>query len=253
MTADRIEVLGVKHFPEVVPGDSLPELVLESLSRQGLELVDGDILVIAQKVVSKAEGRLRPLGAVEPRELAKRFADAHHKDPRLVELALAEARRIVRMDRGVLITETTHGFVCANSGIDASNVGPNRDDVALLPVDPDHSAGTLRTALEARTQKSIAVIVSDTFGRPWREGAVNVAIGISGMTVLADYRGQSDAYGRVLMTTSIAHADEVAAAAELVMGKLNRVPVAVVRGYAYESSNEGIQRLLRRADEDLFR
>lgn len=243
-------------MPEIAPGDDLAVLILEASRREKLELVDGDVIVITQKIVSKAEGCIESLSDVKPSSIASTFARESGKDPRLVELALREAKRIVRMDRGVLITETLHGFVCANSGVDASNVG-SPDAATTLPREPDRSAQRLRRELQDATGARIAVILSDTFGRPWREGVANVAIGIAGLNPLNDYRGRSDADGRSLASTVIAVADELAGAAELVMGKLDRIPVAVVRGYRYtfldDGRDEGARSLVRDEAHDLFR
>ena len=243
-------------MPEITLGNELAVLILEACRRENLELVDGDVVVVTQKIVSKAEGCVELLSNVDPSLIAATFARESGKDPRLVELALREAKRIVRMDRGVLITQTRHGFVCANSGVDASNVG-SPDAATTLPREPDRSAARLRRELQDATGARIAVIISDTFGRPWREGVVNVAIGIAGLNALNDYRGRSDPDGRSLESTVIAVADELAGAAELVMGKLDRIPVAVVRGYSYASGNgggdEGAGPLVRDAAHDLFR
>lgn len=250
--ASRIEVLGVRGLPEIRPGDDIARMLLDACARESLALIDGDILVVTQKIVSKSEGRLVALAEVEPSALARRYAESFAKDPREVDVVLREARRIVRMDHGVLITETAHGFVCANSGVDASNL-ESREQVALLPIDPDRSAAELRRRLEEATGTRVAVVISDTFGRPWREGATNVAIGISGLAPMADHRGRFDSAGRALVTTVLAVADELAAAAELVMGKLDRVPVAIIRGYAFTPAEAGIQELLRKRENDLFR
>jgi len=248
----RIEVIGLGGLPEIRPGDGLAALALDACEREEIEPADGDVFVFTQKVVSKSEGRIVSLAGVEPSALASRFAEEAGRDPRLVELVLQEARRVVRMDRGILVTETRHGLVCANSGVDASNV-EEEDAVCLLPEDSDRSAQRLRTALTERTGKSLAVLVTDTFGRPWREGQVNVAIGIAGMEPLADHRGLVDPQGRKLLVSTIAVADEIAGAAELVMGKLERVPVAVVRGYSFKPGAGGLGRLLRDPEQDLFR
>jgi coenzyme F420-0:L-glutamate ligase/coenzyme F420-1:gamma-L-glutamate ligase len=244
-----LEILPVEDFPEVKPGDDLSELISRTA---GENLRAGDILVVTHKVVSKAEGRLVDLRAIEPSALAKGFAARYERDPRQIEVVLRESRRIVRMDRGLIIAETRHGFVCANAGVDVSNV-PGDDRVCLLPVDPDASAARLRKALVARTGFSLAVIVSDSFGRPWREGITNVAIGISGMDPLADYRGQRDPHGRPLEASVLAVADELAAAAELVMGKTAGIPVAIVRGYPYERGSGTGRDLLMPTERDLFR
>jgi coenzyme F420-0:L-glutamate ligase / coenzyme F420-1:gamma-L-glutamate ligase len=248
----RIEVVGLAGIPEVRPGDDLVALALDACARDEIEVTDGDIFVFTQKIVSKSEGRMVALESIEPSALARTFAEASGRDPRLVEVALRESRRVVKMDRGVLITETRHGFVCANSGVDASNVDDDKT-VCLLPEDPDRSAAELRVALEARSGSRLAVLVTDTFGRPWREGLTNVAIGISGMEPLDDQRGLKDPRGRTLAVSVLAVADEIACAAELVMGKLERIPVAIVRGYVYAAAAGGTASLLRDAERDLFR
>jgi coenzyme F420-0:L-glutamate ligase/coenzyme F420-1:gamma-L-glutamate ligase len=219
-----------------------------------LKIVKGDILVFTQKVVSKAEGRLARLDETKPSSLAEGFARETGKDPRSVEVVLSEARRVVKMemDRGILIAETYHGLVCAQAGVDASNI-PDPDTVALLPTDPDRSAAKLRQALKKRTGTAPAVIISDTFGRPWREGLTNVAIGLDGMSPFIDYRGKKDPHGRPLTATLIAAADELAGAAELVMGKLDRVPVALIRGYQLPRGRGKAKDLVRPATRDLFR
>jgi len=214
--------------------------------------MDGDILVVTHKVVSKAEGRVVDLHRFEPSALATGFGNDSGRDPRLVEAILSETRRVVKMDRGVLIAETRHGLVCAQAGVDSSNV-PGRDKVALLPADPDRSAALLRRSIQKRTGARIAVIISDTFGRPWREGLMNVAIGVDGMAPLVDYRGKCDPHGRRLTASVIAAADELAAAAELVMGKLDRVPAALIRGYKFPRRRGKASDLVRPAERDLFR
>jgi coenzyme F420-0:L-glutamate ligase/coenzyme F420-1:gamma-L-glutamate ligase len=247
----RYEVIGVSGIPEVRPGDDLVELILGAATRQGTPVAGGDVLVIGQKIVSKAEGRLVHLSEIVPSEVARSLAPAHGRDPRLVEVILRESRRVVRMDRGVLITETHHGWVCANAGVDQSNV--DADTVALLPEDPDRSARVLREGIRARHGLDVAVIIADTFGRPWREGLTNVAIGLSGLAPLKSYLGELDSAGRPLQATVIAVADELAGAAEPVMGKLDRVPVAIVRGLSLAPGEEGSKGLLRDPARDLFR
>ncbi len=244
-----LEILPVEGIPEIRPGDDLPELIGRAAEE---DLHAGDILVVTHKVVSKAEGRLVSLRAVEPSTLAEGFAARYDRDPRQIEVVLWESRRIVRMDRGLIIAETHHGFVCANAGVDASNV-PGDDMVCLLPVAPDASAAELREALVARTGSNLAVIVSDSFGRPWREGITDVAIGVSGLDPLADYRGQRDLHGYPLEASVLAVADELAAAAELVMGKTAGIPVAIVRGYPYERGSGTARDLLMPPGRDLFR
>jgi len=210
------------------------------------------VLVVAQKAVSKAEGRLVALDTVAPSPFAIDYARRYDKDARHVEVVLNESRRIVRMDHGVLIVETHHGLVCANAGVDASNV-EGVDVLCLLPVDPDASAAQLAEAVNDRTGRRVAVIISDTFGRPWREGQTNVAIGMAGMNPLRNYAGQRDQYGYELRVTLLCVADELAGAAELVMGKIDRVPVAVVRGFEYQPEEGSAQLLVRAAERDLFR
>jgi coenzyme F420-0:L-glutamate ligase/coenzyme F420-1:gamma-L-glutamate ligase len=244
-----LEILPVQGIPEVRPGDDLPELITRAA---GESLRPGDVLVVTHKIVSKAEGRLVDLRAVEPSALAKGFAARYGRDPRQIEVILRESRRIVRMERGLIITETHHGFVCANAGVDASNV-PGKDVICLLPVEPDASAARLREALAARAGVELAVIVSDSFGRAWREGIANVAIGVAGMQPLADYRGETDPHGFPLAASVLATADELAAAAELVMGKTAGIPVAVVRGYAYERAAGTGRALIMPPERDFFR
>ena len=247
-----IRLLPVPGLPEVRPGDDLAGMILKALNVSGVGLEDGDVVVIAQKVVSKAEGHLVPLSSVEPSVLATQFAAQFDKDPRQVEVVLREARRIVRMERGVLIVETKHGFVCANAGVDASNVD-GEGVVCLLPPDPDASAEVIRAALVAATGHKLAVVISDTFGRPWREGQTNIAIGVAGMDPLNSYIGQTDPSGYELRVTALCVADELAGAAELVMGKIDRVPVAVVRGYAFPEGLGGARAIARPPERDLFR
>jgi coenzyme F420-0:L-glutamate ligase / coenzyme F420-1:gamma-L-glutamate ligase len=244
-----LEILPVEGVPEVQPGDDLPELITRAV---GESLRPGDVLVVTHKIVSKAEGRLVELRAVEPSALAKGFATRHGRDPRQIEVVLRESRRIVRMKRGLIIAETHHGFVCANAGVDASNV-PGDDTVCLLPLDPDASAARLREALAARTGSDLAVIVSDSFGRTWRDGITNVAIGVSGMNPLADYRGQRDTHGYPLEASVLAVADELAASSELVMGKTAGIPAAIIRGYPYEPADGTGRTLIMPPERDLFR
>src|SRR5579875_2982397 len=236
MTAE-IRVIGLHGIPEAKAGDDLVNLIGASIDDHGPALVDGDIVVITHKFVSKAEGRVISFDNIEPSDFALRYAERTGKDPRHVEVVLQEANRIVRMNRGILIAETRHGFICANAGVDASNVS-GKEGVSMLPLDPDASAGAIREALSQRYGARLAVIITDTFGRPWRRGQTNVAIGVSGMSPLLDYRGQFDTFGYELAVTVIAIADEIASAAELVMGKLDQRPVAIVRGYHWEADPE---------------
>ncbi len=252
MTIPELRVIGLTGIPEVRPGDDLSLFILEAVERQKTPLQEGDVLVVTQKVVSKAEGRLVELGAIEPSDLAREFAARWGRDARLLEVALRESRRIVRMDRGILIVETKHGFVCANAGVDASNTG-RPDVVSLLPDDPDRSAERLRSQIGGRAGVEVAVVISDSFGRPWRGGVEQVALGVAGLSALKDYAGRRDPSGRELRVTQVAVADELASAAELVMGKLDRVPVAIVRGYAAPMGPGSGRQLLREPEEDLFR
>ncbi|MCA1718089.1 MAG: coenzyme F420-0:L-glutamate ligase [Actinobacteria bacterium] len=245
-----LEILPVGGIPEVRPGDDPSALIARAAGDDLLKT--GDVVVVTHKVVSKAEGRLVDLGTVEPSALAKGFAARYDKDPRQIEVVLRESKRIVRMGRGIIISETHHGFVCANAGVDASNV-PGDETVCLLPLDPDASARRLRDALRNRLGLDLAVVVSDSFGRPWREGITNVAIGVAGMQPLADYRGDRDPHGYPLTASVLAVADELASAAELVMGKTIGVPVAVVRNYPYEKGPGTGRDLLMEPERDLFR
>lgn len=242
----RLELIGVEGLPEVQPGDDLAKLIAAHA-----QLSSGDILVVAQKIVSKAEGRLIGLDQVTPSEEAQRIAPRliAAPDPRMVQVVLDESVRVLRSER-VLITETHHGYVSANSGVDHSNVTGGL--LSLLPVDPDASADRIRSGLRQATGSDVAVIVSDTFGRPWRLGIVNVALGVSGLPALIDLRGTLDDAGQPLRATVVAVADEIAASAGLVMGKTERTPVVVVRGLELEGHGSG-RDLIRPADEDLFR
>ena len=251
MTND-VRIIPVTGIPEVRPGDDLAALILGAAQAQALAFEDGDVLVLTQKVVSKAEGRIVALDSIEPGPFALQIAEQWEKDARVVEIVLRESQRIVRMDHGVMICETKHGLICANAGVDSSNV-EQLGTVALLPVDPDASAEALRKKIEAASGVPLAVVMTDTFGRPWREGHVNFAIGVAGMLPLHDYTGQSDPAGYELRVTSMAVADELAAAAELAHGKLDRVPVAVVRGYDYLRGDGSAKDLLRDPEKDLFR
>jgi len=239
-----LSIIPVHGIPEVRPRDDLVGLLLQALRATREEVVDGDVLVIAQKVVSKSEGRVVRLADVVPSQQALAMATESGKDARQLEVVLGE--------RGVLIVETRHGFVCANAGVDRSNAGAP-DTVVLLPVDPDASAARIRDEIGERAHATVAVVITDTFGRAWREGHTNVAIGIAGLPALKRYIGQRDPEGYELRVTEIAVADEIAAAAELVMGKLDRCPVAIVRGLTFEDSDETAQEYVRPAARDMFR
>ena len=245
------QVVGVEGLPEVRPGDDLARLIVDAAARQATPLQSADILVVGQKIVSKAEGRIVRLSEVTPSPIATSMADGLGRDPRLLEVILRESRRVVRMDKAVVITETRHGWICANAGVDQSNV--DHDCVVLLPEDADRSARVLRESVRRLAGVEVAVIVTDTFGRPWREGLTNVAIGVSGVAALRSYLGETDPAGRPLTATILAVADELAGAAELVMGKLSRIPVAIIRGLRLEPGEEGSKALLRDPARDLFR
>jgi len=252
----RVEVIALAGLPEVRTGDDLDTMIGDALEATdgALPIRDGDVLVVTQKVVSKAEGAVVDLRTVDPRPEAMAWAEAWDRDARQIEVVLREARRVVRMERGVLITETHHGFVCANGGIDASNVGPESGDVVtLLPRDPDASAARIRAALRSRFGVDLPVIISDSFGRPWRWGIVDVALGVSGILPLEDLRGQPDADGRVMRTTVRAVADELASAAELALGKAAARPIALVRGANPPRGEGTIADLLMAPENDLFR
>jgi coenzyme F420-0:L-glutamate ligase/coenzyme F420-1:gamma-L-glutamate ligase len=246
----ELRAIPIAGLPEVTEGMALGELIAARA-----ELVDGDVVVVSQKVVSKAEGRIRRLSSVLPGGEARRLAAVLGKEPALVELILEESSEVLRAERSVLIVETRHGFVCANAGIDSSNL-PEDDAVCLLPEDPDASARRIREEIRVATGAAVAVIVSDSFGRAWRLGQAEVAIGCAGIIPLDDWRGRRDAGGRELEATLIAVADEAAAAADLVRDKASRVPAAIVRGldrYVTEDDGPGAAALRRPHDEDLFR
>jgi coenzyme F420-0:L-glutamate ligase / coenzyme F420-1:gamma-L-glutamate ligase len=254
--ADRIEAVAVPGLGEIRPGDDLPRLIAEALSHAADlgPVRDDDVLVVTQKVVSKAEDAFVDLTTVTPRPEAVAFAERWDRDARQVEVVLREARRVVRMDNGVIITQTHHGFVCANGGIDASNVGPGSGDVVtLLPRDPDASAAAIRVAVRERVGQDVPVVVSDSFGRPWRFGIVDIAIGVSGLLPLDDLRGTPDADGRVMRSTVRAVADEIASAAELVLGKTAARPIALVRGASFRRGEARITDALIPDTMDLFR
>ena len=248
----EIRILPITVEGEIRPGTSLSEMLLSAARGASLRFEDGDILVVKHKIVSKAEGATVSLAEIWPSAASRLWARRYGVDARVTELALRESRRIVRRKRGVLIAETRHGFICANSGVDVSNVDGGRHAV-LLPVDADQSAARLRRALKTRAGVEIGVIVTDSFGRPWREGLTEVTIGVAGMRPLIDYRGRRDPHGYSLHATVDAVADELACAAGLVCGKLERVPACVIRGYAYQSGKGRARELLRPARRDLFR
>ena len=249
----EIRIIGVEGIPEVQPRDNVGALLIEAAQRQGAPVEKGDVVVVTQKIVSKAEGRVVSIEDVGPSPLALTITEGYRRDPRHTEMILRESKRVVRMDQGVIISETHHGFICANAGIDASNI-PGDNTVALLPVDPDASARRIRETIRSLTGANVAVIISDTFGRPWRNAAANVAIGVAGFNPLLSYVGQEDSFGNVMYTTVIAVADELAAAAELVTGKVRGVPVTLIKGYPYQPMEDASHDMLVRSpDKDLFR
>jgi coenzyme F420-0:L-glutamate ligase/coenzyme F420-1:gamma-L-glutamate ligase len=247
-----LRTIPVSFADEIRPGDSLTDKLLEALKHLKLSLRKGDILIVKHKIVSKAEGRLVPLNKIKASASSRAWARRYKLDARVTEVALAESKRVVRRKRGVLITETRHGLICANSGVDASNVDGGRHAL-LLPKDPDRSAAQLHRELKKRLRLSIPVIITDSFGRPWREGLTEVAIGVAGMQALHDYRGDRDPHGYPLRVTIEAVADELACAAGLVCGKLARTPACIIRGFHYRPGRGRAKDLIRPAATDLFR
>ena len=247
-----IRIIPLPVDAEVQPGDSVSELLLDALQHQKQKLRPGDILVIKHKIVSKAEGQLVALNKIKPSASSRRWAQRYRLDARVIELAIRQSRRIVRRKRGVLITETRHGLICANSAVDVSNVDGGRHAL-LLPNDPDRSAAQIHRELKKALRLSIPVIITDTFGRPWREGLTEVAIGVAGMQALHDYRGRPDSHGYTLQASIEADADQLACAAGLVCGKLARTPACIIRGFAYRPGRGSARDLIRPAKSDLFR
>jgi len=248
----ELRLIPIPLADEIHPGDSLADKLLNALRRSRLRLQPGDILIIKHKIVSKAEGRLVDLATIDPSPESVAWAKQYALDARVIELALRESRAVIRRKNGVLITETHHGFLCANSGVDVSNVNGG-SHALLLPEDPDGSAADLRRTLKRRTSIAVPVIITDSFGRPWREGLTEFAIGIAGMKPLRDDRGRRDSHGYKLRASVEAVADELACAAGLVCGKLNRAPACLVRGFRYDPGSGKVTDLLRPASTDLFR
>ena len=246
-----ITIIGVKGLPMIKKGDDIGRLIVECVKDQGDDVRDSDVIVVAQKIVSKSEGRVVDLKDVVPSFFAREVARRTRRNARHVEVILRETSRIVRMQKSHIITQTRHGFICANAGVDRSNVS-GRSHVVLLPEDPDESATAIRTSIFQLSKRDVAVIVSDTFGRPWRLGYVNVAIGVAGMNPLKDYRGTKDLFDRTLTVTMIAVADELASAAELVMNKADGTPVAIIRGYSHPGGNGSAKDLIRPQELDMF-
>jgi coenzyme F420-0:L-glutamate ligase/coenzyme F420-1:gamma-L-glutamate ligase len=247
-----IQITPIRISDDIRLYNDLSAIILEAIDRSQIGMRNGDILVVTHKIVSKAEGRVVDLASIKPSTKAISMAKEHDKDPRVMELILKESSQILRAKNGIIISETKHGFVCANAGVDQSNV--EGDTAVLLPVAPDQSAGRLQEAVKEKIGKEIAVIITDTFGRTFRNGQTNVAIGVAGINPIKSYIGTYDMYGRKLRVTEIAVADEIASAAELVMGKAERTPVAIVRGYNFEkASKTSVKSLLRAKERDLFR
>jgi len=241
-----LQIIPLHIEKEIEPLDDLSELILMSS-----DLHDGDILVVAQKIVSKQEGRIVDLSTVKPSLLSEGISSQYQKDPRITELILSEAKRIVRMKNGIIIVETNNGVICANAGVDESNV--KEGYATLLPINSDISAQTIRNKIREQTNKNVAVIISDTFGRPFRMGQTNCAIGISGLNPILNYAGTLDSFGKILRITEIAVADELSAVAELVMGKALKCPVAIIRDYSFKLEDHVIDELIRPENEDLFK
>jgi coenzyme F420-0:L-glutamate ligase/coenzyme F420-1:gamma-L-glutamate ligase len=256
MTISKLELISIKEIPDIKEGDNLSEILLKALKSQQLDLIEKDILVIAQKIVSKAEGKIVDLNKVKPSSFAKKLGEELLKDPKMVEVILGETRRIIKMQRktdtGVMVVENKDGLVLANAGVDASNV-PGKASVTLLPDDSDGSAKKIVEKIKEELNKDVSVIITDTVGRPWREGLTEIAIGSWGIGPLKDYRNQKDKEGYQLTATLIAIADEIASAAGLLMGKIDSVPAVIVRGYEYDFENTGSKDLIRDPRFDLFR
>ena len=254
---DTIQIIPLRLSADIRPNDELDALILESLEQRQEQIFDNDVLVVAHKIVSKAEGRVVNLEHIKPSVESLKIAEEDGKDPRIMELILDESKEMIRHSNGVIIVETRHGFICANAGVDQSNVEDSVNHAVLLPVDADASANKIRESLREKTAgKDFAVIITDTFGRPFREGQTNVAIGIAGIEPIKSYVGSADMYGKKLRVTEIAVVDEIASAAELVMGKLERVPVVIIRGYKYqkpEKESSTVSKLIRPKEKDLFR
>ena len=247
-----ISIIGIEGLPDIHQGDDLSKMIIDVCDKENITIQDGDIIAITQKIVSKSESCLVDLDTINPSILAKTWGLQWDRDPRLIELVFQKSKRISKMENGVLLTETEHGFYCINAGIDLSNVaGDNM--AAYLPVDSDKSAYNIRSSIKKSLGVNIAVIVTDTWGRPWRVGVTNVAIGISGMSAFQDYRGLNDANGMDLKASIIAVVDELAAASELVMNKLDNIPVALIKGYTYVPYEGSINDLIRPPEQDLFR
>jgi coenzyme F420-0:L-glutamate ligase / coenzyme F420-1:gamma-L-glutamate ligase len=250
---NNLEIIPIFVSNDIKKEDDISEIIIESSYLQNISLMDNDIVIIAQKIISKAEGEIVDLDNITPSDNAIKIALTNKKDPRLVELIISQSKSLLKFERGIIIAETKHGFICTNAGIDGSNVDIESNHVLLLPENPDLSANSIRLKIKAKTNKDVAIIISDTFGRPFRNGQVNMAIGVSGMDPIKNYIGKKDMYGNILRVTKIAVADEIASAAEIVMGKSNRVPVVILRGYKFRRTSGSISKILRSKENDLFR
>ncbi len=250
---NKIEIIPLLIRDDIKKGDDIADLIIKSIKDKNESLQENDVVIITHKIISKAEGRTTDLRNIVPSEESKKISSNTGKDPRLVELIISQSNEIVKIERDIIITETKHGFVCANAGIDTSNVGKLSDHVLLLPDDPDESARNIRNDINAKTGVNVGIIISDTFGRPFRKGQVNIAIGVAGIDPIKSYIGKRDMYGKILKVTEIAIADEITSAAELVMGKSSRVPVSIVRGYNFSFNDSSISKVTRSKKEDLFR
>lgn len=249
----NVKIIPIQIHNDIANGDDIGHLIIRAINENNESLKENDVIIITHKIISKAEGKITDLTKIVPSEESKKISKNTGKDARLIELIISESHEIIKIERDIIISETKHGFVCANSGIDTSNVGKLSNHVILLPDDPDKSAREIRNYIKSRTDKNVAVIISDTFGRPFRNGQVNVAIGVAGIDPIRSYIGKNDMYGNILKVTEIAIADELASAAELVMGKSSRIPLTIVRGYDFIPFDTSIKKISRSKKDDLFR
>lgn len=247
------QIIPILINDDISKGDDVAGIIIKAIKEINQSLLENDVVVITHKIISKAEGKTADLSTIIPSEESNKISLNTGKDPRLVELIISQSNEIVKIERDIIVAETKHGFVCANAGIDASNVGKSSNHVVLLPDDPDESARRIRNDIKSRINVNVSVIISDTFGRPFRKGQVNVAIGSAGINPILSYVGNTDMYGKILKVTEIAIADELASAAELVMGKSSRIPVVIVRGCNYISGDYSISQITRSKEDDLFR
>lgn len=250
---NSLEIIPIFVARDIRSGDNICEIILNSIREGNHSLVDKDIIVVTHKIISKTEGRMVDLRNIIPSLEARKIAEIQKKDPRMVEIILSESRELIHMENGVIISETKHGFVCANAGVDTSNVDEDVNMVTLLPIDPNRTANMMRENIKLRERRDVGIVITDTFGRPFREGQINVAIGISGIEPIISYIGENDMFGKSLRITEIAVADEIASAAELVMKKSLRVPVAILRGWDFEFKNVSASKLTRPKQNDFFR